>query len=276
MGLVLPSAHPARATLEARGTTCLGSSERALRVGIINLMPSAEAYEPMLLEPLGAGGSWVQPVWIRLASHGYHSSDAAHLARYYRPFAEVGPLDGLILTGAPVEELPFEEVRYFAELRGLLERAELPTLGLCWGGMALAYLLGIGKVVYPRKLFGVYALDRYGPCAQSRHAGLDPVQLATAQAHGQLRVLSGDTILESREHRYLMHLGHPEYTPARLRFEYLRDRAAGREDVEPPHGVGSDAAFSPLPHGYAFFAYWLAQIAAKGARTSATESRQSV
>ncbi|HEX5656233.1 MAG TPA: homoserine O-succinyltransferase [Polyangiales bacterium] len=263
MGLVLPALHPARAQLEERGVECAGSAPHALRVGVINLMPSAEAYEPMLLEPLGRSAHWVEPIWIRLASHGYQSSDAAHLARHYRSFDEAGALDGLILTGAPVEELPFAEVRYFAELQGLLERARtsIPsTVGLCWGGMALAQLLGVGKVRFARKLFGVYPLEGFGPCAQSRHAGLDLTQLGEAEAHGSVRVLAGDTLVESTDGRYLMHLGHPEYTPARLRFEYLRDRELGRADVDPPLAVEDDASPSPLPHGITFFANWLAVL----------------
>ncbi|MET0286655.1 MAG: homoserine O-succinyltransferase, partial [Polyangiales bacterium] len=210
--------------------------------------------------------------------HGYPSSHAAHLARFYRGIEHAGAHDGLILTGAPVEELPFEQVRYFPELRGVLERARATiatTLGLCWGGMALAHLLGVGKVRFARKLFGVYALEGYGPCAQSRHAGLDPVQLSDAAVRGQVRVLSGDTLVESVDGRYMMHLGHPEYTPARLRFEYLRDRELGRGDVDPPHGVGSDATASPLPHGYAFFGRWLERVAHESGRASTPEPRQS-
>jgi homoserine O-succinyltransferase len=282
VGLRLPEAHPARALLEQRGVACLGGTQpyerRALRVGIINLMPSAEAYEPVLLEPLGSGERWVEPVWIRLASHGYQSSDAAHLARFYRGIEHAGALDGLILTGAPVEELPFEEVRYFPELRGVLERARttIPrTLGLCWGGMALAQLLGVGKVRFARKLFGVYALEGFGPCAQSRHAGLDPVQLGDAEVRGQVRVLAGDTIVESVDGRYLMHLGHPEYTPARLRFEYLRDRELGRGDVGQPHGVSGAPPASPLPHGYAFFADWLERVDRDSSWTGPSGARQS-
>jgi homoserine O-succinyltransferase len=245
-----------------------------LRVGIINLMPAAEAYEAMLL------GAFAQhriaPIWIRLRSHGYASSDAEHLARHYVSYERAGALDGLILTGAPVEELAFEQVRYFAELRAILEhaRSHVPsTLGLCWGGMALAHLLGIGKRRYDRKLFGVYPLDEHGGCAQSRHAGLDQQALRAAVERGIVRVIAGDSIVESADRRYLIHLGHPEYTPARLRFEYERDRALGREDVGEPYGVGPHAPSTPLPHGYVFFARWLAQIACASSRTSAPELR---
>jgi homoserine O-succinyltransferase/O-acetyltransferase len=225
----------------------------------------------MLLEPLGHSAQWVEPVWLRLDTHVYASSDAIHLTRHYRNIADAGTLDGVILTGAPVEELAYEQVRYFNELRALLERSGLPpTLGLCWGGMVLAHLLGIDKVNFERKLFGVYRLESReslaGECAQSRHAGLDDVQVEHAAARGALRVLAsstrtGHSILESTNERLLIHLGHPEYTPARLRFEYLRDRKLGRTDVEKPYAVDSDAASSPLPHGYAFFSRWLRQIA---------------
>ena len=98
------------------------------------------------------------------------------------------PLDGLIITGAPVEHLPFEQVSYWSELVDLINEARdtcASTLGLCWAGFALAYLAGVDKVSFPQKLFGIYPMRSLVPghplmgtqdddfvCPQSRHAGL--------------------------------------------------------------------------------------------------------
>ena len=90
-----------------------------LRIGVINIMPKAEGYEKPLLETLGMTGFKVQPLWIRLSTHAYRSSDPLHLKRHYCVFSEAqrhGPLHGLILSGAPVEKIPYEEVNYWPEL----------------------------------------------------------------------------------------------------------------------------------------------------------------
>ena len=227
------------------------------RIGIINIMPRGEAYEPYLLAPLRAQPIPVEPVWIRLASHAYHSADPAHLEANYRTFEDViatAPLDGLILTGAPVEELAFSEVRYFDELSAILRyaRAHVPvTLGLCWGGMALGHLLGVGKRLFSKKLFGVFEERIVVPndltsgdaflCAHSRHSGVVEADLERAVTDGVVRALSrgdhsGSSLFESIDRRYIAHLGHPEYEADRIVFEWERDRQLGRADVNPPAG----------------------------------------
>ena len=164
------------------------TADRPLRVGIINIMPRAETYEANLLRPLADAPSVVEPIWIRLGSHVYSSSDARHIARRYVTFQEAtghAALDGLILTGAPVEELPFEAVHYWSELEAILQQARRSissTLGLCWGGLALAKQLDIDKELLPKKLFGVFQnrslsleVGVVGDpfwCAHSRHSGI--------------------------------------------------------------------------------------------------------
>src|ERR1700733_3254664 len=115
---------------------------RPLRIGIVNVMPRAETYEAHLVRPLARALLPVCPVWIRLQSHSYGSSDAAHIERSYVTFSRAvarDGLDGLVLTGAPVEELEFRDVHYWTELCEILGfcRAHVPSvLGLCWGGLA--------------------------------------------------------------------------------------------------------------------------------------------
>ncbi len=230
----------------------------ALRVGIVNIMPRAQAYEAYLLRPLERAPHVVRPVWIRLESHTYTSSDAAHIDRHYTSFDGAladGALDGLILTGAPVEELAFSDVRYWDELRAILSyarRAVGGSLGLCWGGLALAQLLGLEKEMFDKKLFGVFqnrTLLREHPlthgfddvfwCAHSRHSGIESRALEAAQESGDVRLLAhgdetGYTLFESADQRFLAHLGHPEYEAERLVHEWERDSSLGRVDVEPP------------------------------------------
>ena len=128
------------------------TADRPLRVGIINIMPRAETYEANLLRPLANAPSVVEPIWIRLGSHVYSSSDARHIARRYVTFQEAtghAVLDGLILTGAPVEELPFEAVHYWPELEAILQQARRSilehsgsVLGRARAGQAAGYRQG--------------------------------------------------------------------------------------------------------------------------------------
>lgn len=313
MALILPPGSRHRAQLEASGLRCLSAPEAAhsllvLRIGVINLMPAAESYELLLLRALGGAAETLEqharmaiaPVWIKLERHLYGSRDAAHLYANYRSFerAMEGGLAGLILTGAPIETLPFEAVRYWRELRPILERARAEltsTLGLCWGGLALAKLLEIEKRSFESKLFGSFALRALtlaqGPnlagsgtvhCAQSRHAGIDDEPLEQAAAAGSVRLLAhgeatGYSVFESADGRFVMHLGHPEYDRERLVHEYLRDQAAGRHDVTAPHGVDLASSAALRSHGPLFFARWLERIAVHAAaRAARLEPRRSV
>ncbi len=234
---------------------------RPLRIGILNIMPLGKQYEFNLLHPLGLSPLQIEPIWIRLTSHSYKTWDLEHLSQHYVGWEEAmspSPLDGLIITGAPVEHLPFEDVKYWPELVELVKEARkscASTLGLCWAGFALAYLAGVKKIVFNRKLFGVFPMrslvpahpimgtqDDYFYCPQSRHAGLPDASMEEAERQGRLRLLSygekvGYTIFETTDQRQLMHLGHPEYNVARLVSEMERDKARG--DVLPPENFNS-------------------------------------
>jgi homoserine O-succinyltransferase len=225
-------------------------------------MPLGKQYEFNLLHPLGLSVLQIEPIWIRLRSHAYRSWDQEHLDQLYVTWEEAlaqGPLDGLIITGAPVEHLPFEQVTYWSELVELVGEARsscASTLGLCWAGFALAYLAGVDKIPFERKLFGIYPMRSLVPghplmgtqddrffCPQSRHAGLSDAAMESAQRQGRLRLLShgeqvGYTIFETPDQRQLMHLGHPEYNVGRILGEMERDRARG--DVPPPENFDAD------------------------------------
>ena len=182
---------------------------RPLRIGILNIMPLGKQYEFNLLHPLGLSPLQIEPIWIRLQTHTYKTWDINHLNDHYMNWEEANiekPLDGLIITGAPVEHLDFEEVNYWNELKSIIKEARnlcANTLGLCWAGFALAYLEGVNKQVFQKKLFGVYPLRSLVPghplmgtpddefiCPQSRFAGLPDDEMEEAQKEGKLNLLA--------------------------------------------------------------------------------------
>ncbi|MBD3244322.1 MAG: homoserine O-succinyltransferase [Chitinivibrionales bacterium] len=291
MTVVLPDRYHGWNALENARIHCISFETaihediRALRIGILNIMPKAETYEFMLIHPLGRSVLQIEPVFIRLKNHTYTSSNQEHLASLYVTFEEAvrrSYLDGLILTGAPVEEMPFENVTYWSEIQRILRYAHdnIPsTLGICWGGLAIANWLGIDKVVYPQKLFGVYRtrnLDRgHGitgdmddefDCPQSRFSGVDDTEAERARDEGRLKLLAyaergGYTIFESTDSRFLVHLGHPEYEPRRLIEEYERDRAKGVDGVAAPENLDLDKATNTWRgHRTEFFSQWIKYI----------------
>lgn len=267
MTIRISSKHTLIPALEQNGVSWI-SEERAehqdirpLRIGILNIMPQAETYEFNLLAPMGRSILQIVPVWIRLESHRYESSDREHLDRHYLPYSlatAVTELDGLIVTGAPVEELDFEKVTYWPEICDILDSARrnvASILGICWGGLALAKYIGIEKTRYPKKLFGVYptrrlvenhplvgGLDDLFLCPQSRHAGIEDAVLEQAEKEGRVRLLAkaekgGYAIFETPDHSMVMHLGHQEYNSGRILAEAERDRQRGRADVDPLENV---------------------------------------
>ncbi len=253
---------------------------RPLRIGILNIMPLGKQYEFNLLHPLGLSPLQIEPIWIRLQSHAYKTWDLDHLNHLYVSWDEaMNPtaLDGLIITGAPLEDMPFERVNYWKEFMELVNEARdlcASTLGLCWAGFALAYLEGVDKQNFSKKLFGIFPMrslvpghplmgtqDDYFLCPQSRHAGLLDSEMEAAQRQGRLRLLAhgekvGYTIFETTDQRQIMHLGHPEYNAGRIISEAERDRARG--DVPPPENFDlNNPQTSWRSHRNLLFQQWL-------------------
>jgi homoserine O-succinyltransferase len=289
--VVLPQDYHARGALEKNRIQCITQDNalrediRALRIGILNIMPRAETYEYSLLHPLGRSVLQIEPIFIRLKTHAYTSTSHDHLEHLYRPFEDVvrnSHLDGLILTGAPVEDLDFSEVSYFDEVRRILRyaRDNVPsTLGLCWGGLAMARFIGIDKIITPKKIFGVFQarnLDRNHRitgemddlfwCPLSSHSIIPDSVMEKERDKGTINLLArseeaGYVVFESSDRRFLMHLGHPEYEPQRLIEEYRRDMKAGRTDVEPPVNVDPAAPVNIWRgHRTEFFSQWIKYV----------------
>lgn len=286
MSLILPRKYNKIDSLQRAGVLWIDPSLaerqdiRPLRVGIVNIMPLGMQYEFNLLHPLGLSPLQIEPVWIRLSSHDYKTWDRDHLDRIYVSWEEANSndfLDALIITGAPVEHLQFEEVNYWEELVKVINESRThcaSTLGLCWAGFALAYLAGVDKRPLSQKLFGVFPLKSLAPgnpiikgqddtfvCPQSRHATLDDQEMEKAEIQGRLRLLAhgqdvGYTIFETPDQKQLMHLGHPEYNVDRLLAEMERDR--GRGDVPPPFNFNDQEPVTLWrSHRNLFFQQWL-------------------
>ncbi|MBA66331.1 MAG: homoserine O-succinyltransferase [Chloroflexi bacterium] len=286
MSLLLPTNYHAIPHIEHNDIvqwTPLGQnndSSNHLRIGILNIMPLGHEYELNILNSLGFTTYEVEPIWIKLKSHTYKTWPEGYVDREYITYEQAkdqGRLDGLIITGAPVEHLRFEEVTYWREIVNIINdsRDNCPsTLGLCWAGMAMAHLVGVKKNVFEKKLFGVFELenqisnhvimgasDDKFVCPQSRNAGMDDIDMQRAESRGDLNLLAygeeaGYTIYETPDHKQLIHIGHPEYNSGRLAYEARRDSTdpavppISNFDFENPANVWK-------MHRHTFYQQWL-------------------
>ncbi|MBN2801611.1 MAG: homoserine O-succinyltransferase [Deltaproteobacteria bacterium] len=291
MTIVTANNFHAKAALEKKGVYCITEEQalhqdiRGLRIGILNVMPEVAEYEESVLYTLGRTLIHIHPVWIRLESQQYRDTHLDHIEREYVSFDEAVKdrhLDGLIITGAPVETIPFEEVRYWDEIVKILEYAKTniaSTMGICWGGLALGKIMGIDKVPYTEKLFGVFKaqnmdrnhritgrLDDEFWTPQSRYAGIKDEILEAKAKEGVVNLLAysqdaGYTIFESSDHRFIAHLGHPEYEADRLVKEYIRDRDKGLTDVVRPVNVNINRPINIWRgHCHEFYGQWIKYV----------------
>jgi homoserine O-succinyltransferase len=291
MTIILPELYHAKSALESNNITCISAGDaakqdiRPLRIGILNIMSNIQTYEFNLLYPLSKSILQIIPVWLKLNTYSYDTSSQEHLKDLYVSFKEAisdRMLDGLIITGAPVEELDFEEINYWDEVQSIIGYARkniISTLGIGWGGMALAKAIGIDKTHLDSKLFGVYPtrnlstqhvitgdLDDLFCCPQSRHSGYSDAVLETERDKGMLNLLgysedAGYVIFETTDRRFLMHLGHPEYNSGRLQEEHLRDKAKKRKDVKEPVNFNLDKPVNSWrSHRNEFFSQWIKYI----------------
>jgi len=257
MPVKIPTTLPARATLE-RENIFIMDEERAdrqdirpLRVAILNLMPTKIATETQLLRLLSNSALQVEVTLLHTATHDSKNTDADHLLNHYLTFEDIRTekFDGLIVTGAPVEQMPFEEVDYWKELTQIFDWAETnveSTFHICWGAQAgLYYRYGIPKYDLPHKMFGVYEHRVLSPAfgAAPLLRGFDDIFLAPHSRHTEIRrkdienvpevqILAesedaGVYIVGSRDGRHLFITGHSEYDPLTLKSEYDRDVSKG-------------------------------------------------
>jgi homoserine O-succinyltransferase len=250
MPVKIPSTLPARAVLEGENVFVMDEDRaihqdiRALRVAILNLMPTKIATETQILRLLSNSALQVEITLLHTATHEAKNVDADHLLEHYVTFEDVKneKFDGLIITGAPVEQMPFEEVDYWGELVQIMDWGEKNVesiFHICWGAQAgLYHRYGIPKYDLPRKMFGVFehrvlarteklmrGFDDYFFAPHSRHTeirreDIEKVPDLTLLAESDE---AGVYIVGSKDGRHLFITGHSEYDPFTLKGEYDRD-----------------------------------------------------
>lgn len=261
MAVVKIEGLPAVAELEAEGYAFAKASKGALKVAVLNLMPLKEQTERQLLRRMLAAEPLVEVTFLTTESYQSTHVDPEHLRRFYRTFEEIRDekWDGLIITGAPVEHMPFEEVAYWGELVQIMEWSKThvrSVLHICWGAQAgLYHHYGIPKRELPQKQFGIFPHEVLVRCPltagmtafaapHSRHTFTPKQEVAACQ---ELQIvaesaMAGVYLMLDEARRWVFVTGHSEYEAGTLRQEYRRDLAKGLPIQLPYHYFPKDDA----------------------------------
>lgn len=254
MPIIVPKDIPAAKILQSENIFVMNEKRamsqdiRPLEIAIINLMPTKIVTETQLMRLLSNSPLQVNVTLISTETYVGKNTSLEHLQRFYKPFSEVKhkKFDGMIITGAPVEEMEFEEVKYWEELKEIFDFAKksvTSTLFICWGAQAaLHYFYGIEKHLLDKKLFGVYKHkklvnyerllkgtdDRFF-MPHSRHTTVyendikkcsELVLIASSKE-------AGASIIRSKDNKFIFITGHAEYDRDTLELEYKRDLERG-------------------------------------------------
>ena len=292
MPIKIPETLPAYQTLQKENIFVMTEDRaehqdiRPLKIGIVNLMPTTIDTEMQLLRLLGNTSLQVDITLLRMGSHTSRNAPKGHLERFYTTFDAVmhKHFDGLIITGAPVETLPFEEVDYWNELASLIDYSTShvwSVLHICWGAQAGLYRrYGIPKKSIGKKLFGIFPHtinQKYSPlfrgfddeflAPQSRHTASDREAIAANKA---LTITSesaeaGVFIATARNEREIYVTGHLEYDPLTLDKEYRRDLKRGLDIAVPQNYYPDNNPEKPpvvrwRAHAHLFFSNWLNSV----------------
>lgn len=280
---------PARGVLESENIFMMGEDRadlqeiRPLEIVILNLMPVKPDYEIQLLRALSNTPLQVNITYLNLVTHHSKNTSANHINKFYTTFDMIRDLnyDGMIITGAPVEHMEFEEVSYWEELTRIMDWTRdhvTSTLYICWGALAgIYYHYGIQKIKLDRKLSGIYGhrvLDRCEPLVRSfddvftaPHSRYSGVRREEVIAHPDLQLLAesdvaGVYLVKNTTGKDIFLFGHPEYDRMSLDAEYRRDLAKGI-DIQIPENYyeNDDPDTTPLltwrGHANTLYTNWL-------------------
>ena len=289
MPIKVASDLPVRAILERENifvmdeTRALNQDIRPLKIGILNLMPLKEDTELQLLRSLSNTPLQLDITFLTVSSHESKNTAQSHINKFYEPFCQVKKrrFDGLIITGAPVEQMECEKVDYWDELVEIMDWAEThvtSTFFICWGAQAALYhYYGLKKQLLPQKLFGLYrhrVQNRKEPLIRgfddeflaphSRHTTVDSEAIRSCSS---LTVLAesdeaGIFIAMAEKGRKIFVFGHPEYDRLTLQKEYVRDKEKGL-DIKTPKDYFKDNDSSSQPllmwraHANALYTNWI-------------------
>lgn len=294
MPITLPNDLPAFDILSNEGVMVMSPGRaatqdiRPLRIGLLNLMPKKIQTENQFARLIGATPLQIDFQLIRMSDHESRNTAADHLQSFYRRFSEVEAtgekFDGLIITGAPIEHLPFDQVTYWDELTRVFEWTRThvhSTFGVCWGGMAMAwYFHGLEKHLLAQKAFGCFRHRNLAPSSPYLRGFSDDVLVpvsrwtevrqAEVDACLGLRTLIasdqvGPCLLEDPAHRALYVFNHFEYDSTTLKDEYDRDVLAGKPiDVPVNYYPDDDPSQAPTnrwrSHAHLLYGNWINEI----------------
>ena len=295
MPIRLPRSLPAYDVLRKEGVMVMGQSAadkqdiRPLRIALLNLMPKKIQTENQFARLIGATPLQIELSLIRMTDHETRNTAAEHMEAFYRPFQDVKneKFDGLIITGAPIEHLPFEEVSYWDELTEVFDWTQTnvhSTFGVCWGGMAMIHHFhGVQKLLLDQKLFGCYRHMNFAPESPYLRGFSDdlvmPVSRWTEMPRDEIEVAGLPILLHSDEvgpalvgdpaHRALYVFNHFEYDSGTLNEEYQRDLAANQiagKEIQMPvnYFPGDDPTRKPpnrwRSHAHLLYGNWISEI----------------
>ena len=292
MPIKIPANLPAHAVLSAEGVMVMDPSHadrqdiRPLRIALLNLMPLKIQTENQFARLIGATPLQIELTLLRMTSHQTKNTSSDHMEQFYKPFSAVQDekFDGLIITGAPIEHLHFQDVTYWPEMVEVMNWTQShvhATLGVCWGGMAMInYLHGVKKYELPQKAFGCFRHQNLDPSSPFLRGFSDdfvvPVSRWTEVKQDEIAAVPGlKTLLGSSEtgpclvedpaHRTLYLFNHFEYDSNTLKQEYDRDIANGTPINIPGHYYpGDDPSQTPLnrwrSHAHLLYGNWINEI----------------
>lgn len=292
MPITLPETLPAYGVLSNEGVMVMSPDRamhqdiRPLRIGLLNLMPKKIQTETQFARLIGATPLQIDFQLIRMSTHETKNTASEHMAAFYRPFSAVRheKFDGLIITGAPIEHMPFEEVTYWDELQEVMDWTQThvqSTFGVCWGGMAMIHHFhDVEKHMLDHKAFGCFRHQNRAPSSPYLRGFSDefviPVSRWTEMKQAEidsatgLRTLLGSDevgpcLVEDPRHRALYIFNHFEYDSGTLKEEYDRDIANGTAiNVPMNYYPGDDPTRPPLnrwrSHAHLLYGNWLNEI----------------
>ncbi len=287
MPITIPNELPARQFLEEEGVIVMSESDavrqdiRPLRIAMLNLMPQKEKTETQLARLLGSTPLQVELTLLTTASYTPTNTPQHHMAAFYRTWQAVANerFDGLIITGAPIEKLPFEEVLYWEELTEIIDWSQtnvFQTFNLCWAAQASLYhFYGVPKYLLDHKMFGVFehqvkapnspllrGFNDSFPVPVSRHT-----EVRRSDLPSDVEVLAeseeaGLCLIYDHAHRHAHMFNHLEYDAFTLKDEYLRDLKAGEEiDLPRNYFPHDDPQQQPhniwRSHGHLLISNWI-------------------
>ncbi|MEP5759614.1 MAG: homoserine O-succinyltransferase [Litoreibacter sp.] len=291
MPIKLPSNLPAYDVLQSEGVMVMDASQasrqdiRPLKIGLLNLMPKKIQTENQFARLIGSTPLQIDLHLIRMSEHKTKNTAAAHMAEFYRPFQEIKAekFDGLIVTGAPIEHMPFDEVTYWDEFREVMEWTQTnvhSTFGVCWGAMAMInHFHGVKKHSLDAKAFGCFRhtnLSLNSPYLNGfSDECLIPVSRWTEMRQSEIEAAGLKTLLGSQEVgpaliednacRALYIFNHFEYDRDTLKQEYDRDVAADTPiNIPSNYYTNDDPSLPPLNrwrgHAHLLYGNWINQI----------------